>query len=83
MLYRGEIQPDEKERPMLSELDEAKQNFTRHRDMLLAGLDAPLREKLERLFEEREEVATFEKEDAYVRGTRMGAKMAVELLKNE
>lgn len=39
--------------------------------------------KMEALLEEREEVAALEKEDAYVRGTRMGAKMAVALLKGE
>ena len=83
MLYRGEIRPDEVEKPMLDELDEARACYVHRRDKLLAQLDAPLRERLERLLEEREEVAALEKEDAYVRGTRMGAKMAVALLKNE
>ena len=81
-LYRSEIRPDE-EVSTMNELKEARREFARHRDKLLVGLEAPLRERLERLLEEREEVAAFEKEDAYVRGTRMGAKMAVALLKNE
>ena len=82
MFYRGEIQPDA-ERTAMDEIKEVRQAFACHRDKLLAKLDDPLREKVECLLEEREEVAAFEKEDAYVRGTRMGAKMAVALLKNE
>ena len=83
MPVRGEIRLDEAEKPMLDELDEARACYMRRRDKLIAQLDAPLREKIERILEEREEVAVLEKEDAYVRGTRMGAKMAVALLKGE
>ena len=81
-LYRSEIRPDEAIFAM-DELREARHEFVRRRDKLLAQMDTPLRERIERLLEEREEVAALEKEDAYVRGTRMGAKMAVALLKNE
>ena len=81
-LYRSEIRPDE-EISMMDELRQARRAYACRRDKLLAQLDAPLREKIERLLKEREEVAALEKEDAYVRGTRMGAKMAVALLKNE
>lgn len=82
-LYRSEIRPDEEDKPMMEELTCARRDYARRRDKLLAALDTPLREKMEALLEEREEVAALEKEDAYVRGTRMGAKMAVALLKGE
>ena len=81
MRCRGRIHPDEAERPMIGELGEARKNFACHRDGLLDALDAPLRERIECLLQEREQVAALEKEDAYVRGTRMGAKMAAALLK--
>ena len=80
MLYRGEIRPDEENRPMLEELTEVRRNFAERRDRVLDKLDEATREKVEALLEERMEVATYEMEDAYVRGMRMGAKMAVELL---
>ena len=83
MLYRSEVRPDEEDKPMMEELTCARRDYARRRDKLLAALDAPLREKMEALLEEREEVAALEMEDAYVRGTRMGAKMAVALLKGE
>lgn len=80
MVYRGEGRPDEAERPMMEELPAVRRDFERRRDKLLASLDVPLREKVEALLAEREEVAVLEKEDAYVRGTRMGARMAAALL---
>lgn len=80
MLYRSEIRPDEADQPMMEELPAARRDYMRRRDKLLASLDAPLKEKVEALLEEREEVAALEKEDAYVRGTRMGARMAAALL---
>lgn len=79
-LYRSEIRPDEADQPMMEELPAARRDYARRRDKLLASLDAPLKEKVEALLEEREEVAALEKEDAYVRGTRMGARMAAALL---
>ena len=83
MLYRSEIRPDEEDRPMMEELSVARRDYARRRDKLLSSLEAPLQEKVLSLLEEREEMAALEKEDAYVRGTRMGAKMAVALLKGE
>ena len=83
MLYRSEIRPDEEDKPIVEELLAARRDFTRRRDRLLAKIDAPLREQIRTLMEEREEVAALEKEDAYVRGTRMGARMAAALLKEE
>ena len=80
MLYRSEIRPDEADQPMMEELPAACRDYMRRRDKLFASLDAPLKEKVEALLEEREEVAALEKEDAYVRGTRMGARMAAALL---
>ena len=80
MLYRSEIRPDEADQPMMEELPAARRDYMRRRDKLLASLDATLKEKVEALLEEREEVAALEKEDAYVRGTRMGARMAAALL---
>ncbi|MBR5302150.1 MAG: hypothetical protein IKU38_04885 [Clostridia bacterium] len=83
MLYRSEIRPDEEDKPIVEELPAARQDFERRRDRLLAKIDAPLRNQIQALMEEREEVAALEKEDAYVRGTRMGARMAAALLQEE
>ena len=83
MLYRSEIRPDEEDKPIVEELPAARRDFARRRDKLLAKIDAPLRDQIQILMEEREEVAALEKEDAYVRGTRMGARMAAALLKEE
>lgn len=80
MLYRGEIRPDEENRPMLEELTESRRDFARHRDQLLEKLDETTRKNVETLLEERMDVACCEMEDAYVRGMRMGARMALELL---
>lgn len=83
MLYRSEIRPDEEDKPIVEELPAARRDFARRRDRLLAKIDEPLRDQIQTLMEEREEVAALEKEDAYVRGTRMGARMAAALLKEE
>ena len=79
-LYHDEMR---EEAFAMEEAKAARQAFMRHRDKLLARLDAPLQEQIQCLLEEREQVAALEKDDAYVRGTRMGAKMAVALLKKE
>lgn len=78
--YRGEIRPDEENHPAGEELAEARSAYLRHRDKLLGKIDAPMREEIEALLEERMEVASFEMEDAYVRGMRMGAQLMGELL---
>ena len=80
MFSRREIRPDEEKKPMMEELPLARRDYEKRRDRLLSSLDAPLRKKMQALLEEREEVAALEKEDAYVRGTRMGARMAAALL---
>lgn len=79
-LYRGEIRPDEEKHAAGEELAEARDTYLRHRDKLLKKIDAPMREEIEALLEERMEVASFEMEDAYVRGMRMGAQLMGELL---
>ena len=71
---------DEEQIPAMDERTTAREAFVRRRDELLAQLDAPQREKIERLLQEREELARLEREEAFVRGTRMGAKMAAALL---
>ena len=80
MLYRGEIRPEEENCPMIEELTGARRAFALRRDQLLERLEEPLRGEIEDLLEERMDVATYEMEDAYVRGMRMGARMAMELL---
>ena len=79
-LYRGEIRPDEQNHPAGVELAEARNTYIRHREKLLGKIDAPMREDIEALLEERMEVAALEMEDAYVRGMRMGAQLMGELL---
>ena len=79
-LYRGEIRPDEENQLATEELTQARSAYLRRRDKLLKRLDASVREDVEALLEERMEVASFEMEDAYVRGMRMGAQLMSELL---
>lgn len=79
-LYRGEIRPDEENHPAGEELAEARNTYLRHREKLLKRIDAPVREDIEALLEERMEVASLEMEDAYVRGMRMGAQLMGELM---
>ena len=82
-LYRGEIHPEETYRPVLPELIEVRKEFISHRDALLAELDEKTREKVQALFEERTFVSSYEIEDAYVQGMRLGARMTVALLEEE
>ena len=83
MLYRGEIHPEENYRPILPELIEARKEYAGHRDALYEELDEPIKEKVEALLEERTFVTSYEIEDAYVQGMRLGAKIAAALLKNK
>ena len=82
-LYRGEIHPEETYQPVMPELIEVRDAFIAHRDALLAELDEKTREKVQELFEERTFVSSYEIEDAYVQGMKMGARMTVALLKNQ
>jgi len=79
-LYRGEIHPEENYRPVMPELIEMRREFVKHRDALLAELDENRRKKVMSLLEERTLVSSYELEDAYVQGMKLGARMAVELL---
>ena len=82
-LYRGEIHPEENYRPVMPEVMEARNAFVAHREALLARLDEKTRREVQELFEERTLVASYETEDAYVQGMRMGAKLLAALLKEE
>ena len=82
-LYRSEIHPDEENHPMLDELTAARKRFACQREAMLAELSAPVRERVQRLLDERMEAAALEMEDAYVRGMRMGARMAMALLSDK
>lgn len=82
-LYRGEIHPEETYQPMMPELMEVRDAFIAHRDALLAELDEDIRVKIQELFDERTFVSSYEIEDAYVQGMKMGARMTAALLKNE
>jgi len=82
-LYRSEIHPDEENHPMLDELTAARKRFACQREAMLAELSAPVRERVQSLLDERMEVAALEMEDAYVRGMRMGARMAMALLSDK
>ena len=82
-LYRGEIHPEETYQPVMTELIEVRDAFIAHRDALLAELDEKTREKVQELFEERTFVSSYEIEDAYVQGMKMGARMTVALLGEE
>ena len=79
-LYRSEIHPDEENHPMLDELTAARKRFACQREAMLAELNEPVREHVQRLLDERMEVASLEMEDAYVRGMRMGARLTAALL---
>ena len=79
-LYRSEIRPDEEDKPMMEELVQARRDFVRKRENLYTELEEPMRNRIQALLEERMELAALEMEDAYVRGMRMGAKMALALM---
>ena len=82
-LYRGEIHPEETYQPVMPELKGVRDAFIAHRDALLAELDEEIRVKVQELFEERTFVSSYEIEDAYVQGMKMGARMTVALLGEE
>ena len=83
LLYRGELHPVENYRPMMPELIEARRAFVEHREALLVRLEEKMRKEVQELFEERTFVASYEIEDAYVQGMRLGARMAIGLLEEE
>ena len=82
-LYRGEIHPEEDYRPVIQELLDMRREFAEHREKLLSEFDGQTREKVRELLEERTFVSSYEIEDAYVQGMKLGARMAVELLREE
>lgn len=82
-LYRGEIHPEERYRPVMPELIELRKSFIEYRDALLNELDGKTKGKLLELLEERTFVSSYEIEDAYVQDMTLGARMAVSLLKEE
>ena len=82
-LYRGEIHPEETYRPEMPELIEMRRKFVERREALLSELDDKTRKKVQELLEERTFVSSYEIEDAYVQGMKMGAKMIAALLKEE
>jgi len=82
-LYRGEIHPEETYRPSIPELMKMRREFVEHREALLSELDDKTRNKVQELLEERTFVSSYEIEDAYVQGMRLGAKMAAALLKDQ
>jgi len=83
MLYCGEIHPEEDYRPMMPELIEAKEEFAEYRDSLFAEFDEQTREKVQDLLDRRVFVSSYEIEDAYVQGMKMGAKMLAALLEGK
>ena len=82
-LYNGEIHPEEDYKPVLPELLAARREFLAYRDRLLSELEEPVRKKVLSLLEERTFLSSYEMEDAYVQGMKMGARMAVSLLGEE
>jgi len=82
-LYRGEIHPEETYRPEMPELIEVRKEFAAYRDALLVQMDEQTREKVQALLDRRVFVSSYEMEDAYVQGMKMGAKLAAALLKDQ
>lgn len=81
-LYRGEIHPEETYRPEMPELIEMRRKFVERREALLAQLDDEIRQKVRELLEERTFVSSYEIEDAYVQGMKLGARITAALLKD-
>jgi len=81
-LYRGEIHPEETYRPEMPELIEMRRKFVERREALLSELDDKTRKKVQELLEERTFVSSYEIEDAYVQGMKLGAKIVSALLKD-
>ena len=80
--YRGEIHPEETYRPEMPEFIEMRRGFVERREALLAQLDDEIRKKVQELLEERTFVASYEIEDAYVQGMKLGARITAALLKD-
>jgi len=81
-LYRGEIHPEETYRPEMPELIEMRRKFVERREALLSELDDKTRKKVQELLEERTFVSSYEIEDAYVQGMKLGARITAALLKD-
>lgn len=79
-LYRSELCQDEEDSPIFEELIQAREAFAARRENLMGQLDEPTCEKLEALLTERLELSELEKEDAYIRGMKLGALITMELL---
>ena len=80
-MYRGRVHPAEESEGLPEAYEEALHALNQKQQAYLSGLNETERAVCMAIWEEMTAVSTMEEEAAYVRGMRMGAKLALELLK--
>ena len=85
-LYHGMIHPEEEYRPMSEEHQQAQKQLTLETSALLERIglkDARLRDEIEALLNQATELEAMAMEESYIQGMRMGARLALELFKEQ
>ena len=81
-LYHGMIQPEEEYQPAQEIRQERSRLDRRHQALMeqMCRIDPQICGEIEELFEAETAVDAMEMENAYIRGMRMGARLAMALL---
>ena len=83
-LYHGMIHPEEAYRPVSAEHRQAQKQVEQKKDALLKRIeDSCFREEIEDLLMQITALEAMEMEEAYIQGMRMGARLALELFKEQ
>ena len=80
-LYKGRIHPEEKCCPDSEAYREKLRELSAKQQDFLLMLDEKEKEACEAVWEEMTAISALEAEEAYVSGMRLGAKLALELMK--
>ena len=84
--YHSMIHPEEEYRPMSEEHQQAQKQLTRKTATLLERIgmsDARLRDEIEELLNQTTELEAMAMEECYIQGMKMGARLALALLKEK
>lgn len=80
-MYKGRIRPEEQSGPLCEAYKEKLRELSEKQQAFLLMLDEKEKEACEAVWEEMTAVSALEAEAAYVGGMRLGAKLALELLR--
>lgn len=86
LLYQGKISPIEQYAPKSEEYRKAHQAHLHHYDDFietLASLNPPLDKRFVEIMEEQSALIPYEFSEMFIDGFRMGAKMMMEILKED